>query len=449
MSGLNLIMARLPKHDRLIIGKFRDEVNFGVSNASFQMQEDLEEDVTDVVDEVYSGEKGAEFYKRRRRNRYKRKTQINLEESKKMKDPNSGMRYVGIPVEPKTEGGSASKYVLLQFLKHGDNSVVQVIPVDDWYQFQKANNTKAITLDEVDIHYDTLHKMKSSANKKYQRISKAMEHNSKIYDETIVGKINPGFKAEGDSSKSVSDIFGLAASRMKKGGGGKASSALEPFKGHLTDGGMDADGEKAFEDICGYEYEETRSDDEEDTAIVQQEEMEVAERTGIVDEEEDDEDEEEAEEDEEEKEESTHLVEASRELKGFLVRQSGKDDSDSDKEKDSNLGSSERSSDGIEDRKRSRGDDGQGGEGKRAKTDPPPVPTTSSAQEFELSEDGVRKYLELMGGRIKTKDLAQAFKRQIRDVGSAGKDRFKAIVVKVTIMAEDPVLGKILVMKGK
>jgi len=141
MSALNLKMCRVPKDSRLIIGKFRDAVKYESAHLPIHMQEDLEDDVEDIAEEAKDIEKGSEYYRRKRRSRFRRKAQISIEDSsKKVKDGPSGIKFSGTPIEPKTEGGIASKYCLLQVVKVGNTSEVNVIPIDDWYEFQKVSN---------------------------------------------------------------------------------------------------------------------------------------------------------------------------------------------------------------------------------------------------------------------------------------------------------------------
>eukprot|EP01041_Mallomonas_annulata_P000609 gene609-1173_t len=445
-------MHRLPKEDRLIIGKFRDPVKLNNAQPPIYMQEDLEEDVQDIAEEKYIGEKGAEYYRRRRVNRFRRKTQITIEDStKKSKDSTSGIKLSGLPVENRTEGGGTSKYVLLQVLKVGDTSEVNVIPVDDWYQFHKVSTSRAISLDEVDLEYDNLQRRKASANKKYQRISKAMDHNSRIYDETVASKLNGGGSSGQDGETGGSDAFGMAAAKFMKIK--KSKETKVDVKQYSM---VDADGEKEFEDICGYEYEETRSDDEEDAVLEQADQEVEAERAVVMqkdeDEEadEDDEDEDEEAEGDEEEGDGGELVLASKQLKGFLTKQNEKGASESSGEEDAESTSSRGREDGgdgrAEDRKRRREED-SGDQSKKSKGDPGDK-KGSLTLELELSEEGMRAYMARMGGRLTAKSLVEAFKKQIRDAPS-GKERFAAIAKKITMKAEDPVLGKILILKQR
>lgn len=422
--------------EKLYIGRFTDELKLETAKKPVFMYKDYEEDLKD--DEEYVGEKTAEFYQRRRKRRYSAKSYLVLEDSTKR--PN-GVKFKGTPIESKTEGADHSaKYVILQVSK--SDGCVNVIKVDEWLQFQKDNNTKISTLDEVDLAFDAQEKQKKSANEKYKRISKAMEHNSKLFDETVAPRISqwPRNEIAGESTSS-SGLFGLASQKSfsKKRTVQEVAIEAKEKSGTGESGLADMDGEKEYEDMCGYEYEETKSDDEEDAMFEQADLEEQADRKLTVDVEVSDDsgDEDEEEEEEEDKDEQKEdLVNASKQLKYFFGQgqeATGSDEGAGEIEKmaiDSSL-------------EKDRLEDAQSAPLKKPKLDP----NEASLVNLDLTEEGVRRYVSLMGGKIKTKDLHHAFKKQIKDLGNVGKDRFKAIVGKIMTVFEEPVLGKMLILK--
>jgi len=74
---------------------------------------------------------------------------------------------------------------------------------------------------------------------------------------------------------------------------------------------------------------------------------------------------------------------------------------------------------------------------------PAPRPAPPSGA---LTEEAVRRVMKLYGGKIRTKDLLQEFKKALKEVPS-NKDRFRAIVKRLSNVVEHNVEGRMLVLK--
>jgi hypothetical protein len=72
---------------------------------------------------------------------------------------------------------------------------------------------------------------------------------------------------------------------------------------------------------------------------------------------------------------------------------------------------------------------------------------SSSSTTAVLSEENVRAYIKRQGGRVQIKVLQKEYKKAMKELGAAGKDTLKRIVIKLVNKEEDSVLGTMLVLK--
>ena len=422
--SLPLRMTRVNKNERIIVGRFDDPVPIEFKQtSSFYMNEDLEEDIKE--DEILDEDKTAELYQKRRRRRFKRKSLIVLEDSvKKYKDGTLGRKWKGTPSEVVNEG-IAPSYVLFKMQKretaNGVESEVQVIPVNSIYQFRLFSRTKAITLAEVDMNFENKELMQRAALQKYKRISNALSQVAKA----SLNSSNTNANDSGDDV--VMEAFGKAAAKKARKVSGKKV-------GHMDDGGVDLEAEQDLQEMfgVGLEYEEVRSDDEED-AVLEQADLEDKEERAVavdamgsdeeaedsVDSEDEndgqggDEEEDDEEEDEKKREIRNSTYQVRREVQRDREAQeaaaaaaAAQDDEDAESEGAAGVEGGRALKRGAE---ALRG--GEGGANSSSRADKKMKLSEETVQEDELTEDGVRAYIQRQGGRIKIDALAKVGQR--------------------------------------
>ena len=184
-----------------IIGRFNDtdEVNFDPQSDSVYMWHEMEEIGEDEEEKSEKDKEGSEFWKRRNRRRFlrkwagKRKLQIcDLKKKQPVQQATNSsvnlppMRFEGTKIDGISSG---SKYVLLQVLKPGDSraaeismeehnaagggAIVKVIPVGDWYSFQKPSRMKSdVSLDKIDGDFDHQERLKRKKRSLLKQIKK-------------------------------------------------------------------------------------------------------------------------------------------------------------------------------------------------------------------------------------------------------------------------------------
>lgn len=434
--------------DESIIGKFNDGINFEAAKQPIKMymrDEDIEEEDTGEV------VKDSEYWKNRKKRRswYRKKSQIILEDSTPRGSSNaaSGLQFEGnvsnVSMADLAETGSSTmvtakyrrgepvkapfKYVLLQVVKKdvidemtkGVSSAteVNVIPVADWYQFRKPSVESQKFLDEIDDDFELKQRKDKEKLEKYKRITQAMKINQNKLDGG-----RDGIPEDGDESNrfDLPAIFGSSAGKSVKAG---KLFKKEKVEKHLDENGMDLDQAKSFDDYCKGDYAAERADDEDD---VGGEQMDLDDKEDIVagqavyehsDEDGDSDDEEEEEEDEDEGEgggghgAKLGLVDETMEIsaKEFKRQIAVKEERARDKAQGLGVKREHEEEDGNQ-RKRTRIES----ETVVSAASSSSVSATSSssvgakgADDYEMSDDGVRKYITNAGGRVKIADLKE------------------------------------------
>lgn len=167
-----------------IIGKFNssDPVVFEPASDTTFMWDDIEEVKEDDEADRLDKKEGSEYWNRRNRRRFLRrahgKNKLYIQETKRRPPTAPGqppapapMSFEGSLVAHSSESSqTSSKYVLLQMLKQDDpradfvpqaghqvaggGAIVKVIPVGDWYSFQKPSIMRADkSLKEIEADY--------------------------------------------------------------------------------------------------------------------------------------------------------------------------------------------------------------------------------------------------------------------------------------------------------
>eukprot|EP00596_Hydrurales_sp_CCMP1899_P004112 CAMPEP_0119038770 /NCGR_PEP_ID=MMETSP1177-20130426/7884_1 /TAXON_ID=2985 /ORGANISM="Ochromonas sp, Strain CCMP1899" /LENGTH=462 /DNA_ID=CAMNT_0007001787 /DNA_START=152 /DNA_END=1540 /DNA_ORIENTATION=+ len=447
-----------------------------------------EEEAPEVV-------KDSEYWKnkKKRRSFYRKKSQIILEDStpRGPNNANAGVQFEGkvsnVSMADLAETGSSTmvtakhragepnkvpfKYVLLQVVKKdvvdemtkGVSSAteVNVIPVSDWYQFKKPSVDKERFLDEIDDEFELKQRKDKEKLEKYKRIAQAMKTNQNKFDGD-----KDGILEDGDESGrfNLPAIFGSSAGKSIKSG---KLFKKEKVEKHLDENGMDLDQARSFDDYCKGDYTTERADDEDD---VGGEQMELDEKEDIVagqgvyehsdDGDGDSDDEEEEEEDEEEEggggaSAKLGLVDETMEIsaKEFKRKMAVKEERAREK---GVSGKREHEEEETNQRKRMRVESD-------IETTAPSSSSVIAASstvsvkgtdDYEMSDEGVRKYITNAGGRVKIADLKEVFKKQRKtytkahpDEKKSGDKRLLDIILRVTKNVEDPLMGTALCLK--
>lgn len=122
MSGVQSLPLRMGSGHGAVLGRFADPIS--LEEQPLYLYSNAEEIAEDPELPSDNKEKeGTEFNKRKRRNRYRRRTELVLEGGAKAPKNASSLRYIGNVVDTKTEN-SASRYALLQVVKQvtGDSA---------------------------------------------------------------------------------------------------------------------------------------------------------------------------------------------------------------------------------------------------------------------------------------------------------------------------------------
>jgi len=241
-----------------IIGKFNssDPVQFDPASDSTLMWPDVEEVKDDGEEDRPDKKEGSEYWNRRNRRRFLRrvngKKKLYIQDTKKKSaapgQVASQMSYEGSMITHSNEGSqAASKYVLLQMLKPDDpradfvpqaehqaaggGAIVKIIPVGDWYSFQKPSIMRSDkSLKEIEADF-LVQERRNKA--KLQRLKKIQDGTDLEDQATLRRKAETKLKLE--SMKAPSIFGGL---KYRKGGVLKKPTG---FKGHLLDDGTEAD----------------------------------------------------------------------------------------------------------------------------------------------------------------------------------------------------------------
>ena len=288
--------------EKPLLARFNEEevVQFSSPrDSSTVMWSDFEEIKEDeVVDEEEQHQ--SEFWKRRRRNKFLRrigtKRKLHIAEIKKLKvnlptQAASVSSFEGTLLDTKVEDAT-SQYILLQVLKPDDSkfleisseshaqvgggAIVKVIPVGDWYHFQKPPRMQSdVTLDQINIDFDRQEKLMKQKREKFKQIKEG----SFVDDaETQRSKRNVATTQEGASKLFGSTHFKRKGSILKR----------MDFKGHMADSGIDVEEEMERDgneedndaDFNCFEQGEEDDDEEEYVDVVQAGDNEVEELLG-------------------------------------------------------------------------------------------------------------------------------------------------------------------------
>lgn len=281
-----------------------------------------------------------------------------------------------------------------------------MILVGDTYHFKNVVATRVEkSLEELDNEYDKQKRLQRESDKRYNRISSALNKTD----------------AAGDDDEGISNPFGSSTGR-KKAVGGSTAKKVNEFRGHMNDGGQDVDEERNFEEFngVGLEYEQQESDDDDDAELLQGIDAEREENDvdgeDIFDEEDEDSDSssEAAEEEEDELDQTDSkdraLQQASSELSDFLSAS-----------KAATTTSSSITVQGgviVVDHGGKGSAEGSGEKRKESPTDLSADEEQSkkrkaSAPTGVLTEELVRQTIIRMGGRVAAKNLAQVFSTYI------------------------------------
>lgn len=377
-----------------------------------------------------------------------------------------------------------------------------MVPIEQSYTFRKAPRAAAVSLDELEISFEQNEKRKALANKKYASLMRTMESRSKEFeaktaggktgfeeDEGATGAAAPGASGKADVTDLAfgAPVLGSSVSKSLRRGG---RSSMKSFRGFMDDdgneeygggggggGGGDEEGEGGLgggrddndidhtEDI---DFDEQFSDDDDDAAGLQKLEEENEETHGgatgsggrAVRGDEagggtDSEDEEfgpDSEEDEEgaagqSEDAQNALAGAAKEFNVMLKQKRLEREAANDAASDSG-GSVEEGGSGKAAKRAKREGAGLPARGSEGSLQGAVATSSSStAPTAELSEVGVRAYMQSVGGRARTRDLLEHFKKPLRALGAAGQSRLKELLKLVVVSIEDPVMGKILVLK--
>eukprot|EP01038_Epipyxis_sp_PR26KG_P012325 gene12325-16531_t len=501
---------KLPQ-DLPCIGKFNGDISTDLSNAKkplkmFYREEHLNETLTyeeELEKERRSKSKSAN--KRNRFNNYKTKKTLILQDSVPS-NQTSTCRYEG-----KHENTSLSnsnqvedgpfKYVLLSFVK--STNEVNVIPVESLISFQKhgmiANETLEEVKDKIEIK---MHEEKAKIAK-YRRISHALSEKKSNNDgddnenEEYVG----GFESQslfngnnkgGKSNKPVklSSLSGLFSDDTS------SKSNRRSTGGMLDENGIDLDELKELENNFKGDYSATFADDDEADLKQEQGFLDAVEELGggtgkadryldEIDEGDDDgldalmdddnDDDNYSDDDsvnnaepkgmvnqdmEKSIEEARKVVAATDsnnksnngEVRSAMKRTRDDNNNDNYDKNEDNDGQNSRVSFNIP-----GSDSTKNLEGKTEKVVKKKkislAGVTSGGIMYELSDEGVKKYINNRGGKVLTEDLKEvlrdkvkAYSDQMGDKKAGGK-RLLDICLRLTDTVDDPVMGRVLVLK--
>jgi hypothetical protein len=408
------------------------------------------------------------------------------------------MSYEGSLVANNYDGNSGSKYVLLQMLKADDpraafipqaehaaaggGAIVKIIPVGDWYSFQKPSVMKGDkSLKEIEADYIVQEKRNKA---KVQKLKKIQDGTDLEDQAAVRRKIEAKIKQE---SLKAPSLFGNL--KQKRGNAFKKSN---DFRGHLTEDGAEADGGDGGE---GEHYEEDNdadftlwdqgedADDEEEYVEVNQakdnelEELEAARLNAPLNADDDDyidsdtENEDEEEEDDEDskrkagKGDSSHYGKGSEfalaaaqlasALRNRESHQSGADSGSASGSDSGSEGVSGGARGGRNSLRRSR-------EEMSASGDEEPLTRVESFSsdtvvakrakvESTFNEENVKSLIfSKLGGRIKANELMQAFKKDAkRQYGENYKGVFAKMCERILLKSTDPITQEVYLMVKK
>eukprot|EP00604_Paraphysomonas_vestita_P001426 CAMPEP_0174824280 /NCGR_PEP_ID=MMETSP1107-20130205/32581_1 /TAXON_ID=36770 /ORGANISM="Paraphysomonas vestita, Strain GFlagA" /LENGTH=455 /DNA_ID=CAMNT_0016050775 /DNA_START=414 /DNA_END=1778 /DNA_ORIENTATION=- len=444
-------------NEKGILAKFPDPIPFDNPKVNLYMYRQ-EEEITEK-DPVNIEDKTAFIRKKKKRRSLRAKSTIHLEEPPKQNplEEFERINVEGNVVDSNVEGGvSSAKYALLQVVKKNgsvdpSNMIINVILIGDSYHFKNIVSTRVEkSLEELDNEYEKQQRLQKESNKRYHRISSALNRTTETNQE----------------EEGIPSAFGSGSVAGKKKGIGGSKKIIDGFRGHMNDGGQDVDEERNFDEYngVGLEYEENLSDDEDDAELLQgvdeaREENDVD--GGDIFEDDDLESDSSSEADDEDDDEidsgdskDKALAQASSELSDYIISKKAAqaintstvsmEDGMIVVNHAANITNNEQSQNTtqlISTSEKRKGSPEIVDDEKNKK----PRVATNTNQGPVLTEEYVKQTIIRMGGRVNIKDLRDELKKPIKKMGDAGKTKFLDIVRKVTQSEEDAVFGKILV----
>lgn len=437
-----------------------------------------EEEITEK-DPINLEDKTAFIRKKKRRRSLRAKTTIHLEEPPKQNQllDFERINLEGNIVDSSVEGISSAKYALLQVVKKNgsvdpSNMIINVILIGDTYHFKNIVSTRVEkSLEELDNEYEKQQRLQKESNKRYHRISSALNKS-----------LEPNQDDEGPSN-----VFGSGSIAGKKKGT-SSKKVSDNFRGHMNDGGQDIDEEKNFDEYngVGLEYEENLSDDEDDAELLQgvdeaREENDVDGGDIFEDDDLESDSSSEANDDDDDDEidagdsKDKALAQASSELSDYIINKKAAqalntstvtvedgmivvNHSTTNIEQPTTLSTTLSTTTTTTTTTTTEKRKGSPEDTNDEKNKKPRIGTNSNSntsgsnnnnvtQGPVLTEDYVKQTIIRMGGRVNIKDLRDELKKPIKKMGDAGKTKFLEIVRKLTQSEEDAVFGKILVLK--
>jgi hypothetical protein len=278
------------------IAKFADAVPWAEANPPMMMyfeEEELKREDDDPLEPVV---KDAEYWKKKdkQRNSYRKKKKLVLEDSSHqpgMRSENStgGIRFEGKKVNLGLADNEDAKqklqnveeapfrYVLLQFVKKASataggapTSEINVIPVGDMYNFNKAPYVPDELLAEIDERFIQERQRSKDSIGKYKGINALPEER---------GRLGMGSGANGEGTTGIeysggfdsTSLFGANVNKSRNKKEREGPIAVTTF---LNENGMDLD-ELNEENIRHGDYTTRFADDEEEFVTVEQKRQEL------------------------------------------------------------------------------------------------------------------------------------------------------------------------------
>lgn len=486
--------------DKPILGKFNVEETFKFSNEDSMWSEIEEIKEDDVVNEAE--EQLSDIIKRKKRNkrlRFKRnirKLHIESMRSNFSQAPKATASIGAVEgtLLDTTVEDSSSQYVLLQVLKPNDpktcginmeshkqaggGAIVKVIPVGDWYNFQRPSKMSSnVTLDEINIDFDRQEKLLKQRKGKFKLLTERTSNDGA----TRRSKVDQ--TADDDESR-ASKLFG-SVHFQKKGSILKRMN----FKGHMADSGadvdeeMERDGNEEDNDADFDCFEQGEGDDDEEQYVeeVQAQDNEAEElyanrMDSPFDDSSDDYLESDEETDDEEIEkilkstttvatarkaiggsygEGSGFQEAAREF-AAVQRANRKKEALKKREERKQQKLSETGDAGTEGdiaagvgQKRGRAErDDQNGEDDPRQSVDFDYKKVKSGDSLDANEANIKAYITQQGGMVQLKRMYKPFKSMMeKQYGENAKSEFKQILYRYCKNIEDSTLGKVVVLK--
>ncbi|CAK4083679.1 unnamed protein product [Aphanomyces euteiches] len=334
------------------------------------------------------------------------------------------------------EGGVTSSYMLM--VKTPNKNEFQVFPVEDWFRFKKPLNYRTLTLEEA----EDMNNEKKRAVERW--IMKMEKKEGEVAPTTtmITGALRTVKSEDKDES---SNIFAEPKAPRRRGPVAKKSAEVDATGddgGDFTEIFSDDEGQAEVEKVKDEIASESSDGEYEDGAnkkaltaegkaledlvkrTKEQSENPTAD-TGNADKDDSD---------EEEKSASENTV-VKYDFYGNPVKETvvaAPDEANGAPAAEADIG-----------KRKAEGEDNR--TDKKARTNPPAKPPSSSKAAPKLTEALIQEELIRYGGRMKTKELLKKLKKLL--VTADDKAMFKDIVRTICDVEEDPIDGRFMVLK--